>query len=66
MLELNASSFGRNRMILYNASKKIEWLILAGVKKVIAPKTVKDTIYGTLFSLAIVFCLLFLWENITN
>ena len=53
-------------MILYNASKKIEWLILAGVKKVVAPKSVKDTIYGTFFSLTIVFCLLFLWENITN
>ena len=53
-------------MIFYNASKKIEWLILAGIKKVVAPKSVKDTIYGTFFSLAIVFCLLFLWENITN
>ena len=66
MLELNASGLEEDQMILYNASKKIEWLILAGIKKVVAPKSVKDTIYGTFFSLAILFCLLYLWENITN
>jgi len=51
-------------MLLYNASKKIESLVKASIQKIVSPKSPKDTIYGTFLALALLFCGLFVWENI--
>ena len=51
-------------MLLYNASKKIELLLNASMQKIVSPKSPKDTIYGTFLALALLFCGLFVWENL--
>jgi len=50
-------------MILDNAGKKIERLLVTGWQNMTKPKTVLDTIYGTLIALALLFCILYLFEQ---
>ena len=51
-------------MLLYNASKKIESLVKASIQKIVSPKSPKETIYGTFLAMELLFCGLFVWENI--
>ncbi|MBL6595553.1 hypothetical protein AB8878_11670 [Alphaproteobacteria bacterium LSUCC0226] len=51
-------------MIIYRSAKVIEELFLSAIQKITAPKSVKDTIYGTFLALAALFCLLFAFEQL--
>ena len=50
-------------MILDNAGKKIERLLTVGWQKMTKPKTVADTIYGTILALSLLFCILYVFEQ---
>jgi hypothetical protein len=53
-------------MIIHRSAKMIEALMFSAYQKITAPKTVKDTVYGTFLALAALFCLLFAYEQITS
>ena len=50
-------------MLISRSGKMIEDLIVAAYQKIIAPKSIKETIYGTFMALAILFCLLYVFEQ---
>ncbi|MBL81080.1 MAG: hypothetical protein CMM80_00760 [Rhodospirillaceae bacterium] len=53
----------KNPVIIGRSAKKIEEWLIAGFQKMISPKSIKDTIYGTIIALAVLFCLLFIFEQ---
>ena len=50
-------------MIIHRSAKMIEELSLSAYQKITAPKSTKDTVYGTFLALAALFCLLFAYEQ---
>ncbi len=50
-------------MFISRSGKMIEELLIAAYQKITAPKSVKDTIYGTFLALAVLFCVLFALEQ---
>jgi len=51
-------------MIIHRSAKMIETLLVSAYQKITSPKSLKDTIYGTLLALAVLFCLLFAYEQL--
>ena len=50
-------------MFISRSGKMIEELLVTAYQKITAPKSVKDTIYGTFLALAVLFCVLFALEQ---
>lgn len=53
-------------MLISRSGKMIEDLLVAAYQKITAPKSIKDTIYGTFLALAVLFCLLYALEQLGN
>jgi hypothetical protein len=51
-------------MIIHRSAKMIETLLVSAYQKITSPKSLKDTIYGTFLALAVLFCLLFAYEQL--